>query len=133
MPKNRMVGRIKKDTLFHEMKLKDIPSYTKKSMANLKLSGYEYESICKAATSLGIVYDSPGVMGEIAVHFTFPKLKFAIAFESNSSINHRRRIEAKRIGWNIAIIKPHILANLTQEMVTSQLKEFIDTIKHSKF
>ena len=131
MPKD--IGSYRdRNLLSRRMKPKDIPSYTKKSMANLKLSGHEYESIRTAASSLGIEYDSPGIMGEIAVHFAFPKLKFAIAFASNSSINHRRRAEARRLGWNIVIIKPYMLADFTDEMITAQLRDFINTIKRNK-
>lgn len=109
-----------------------LPSHVKKALGNLKMTGLEFEQISVAAKALRLKFQSPGVVGETAVHFAFPKYKFAIIFESNSAIHERKVRETARSGWQLIVMKPRLLAHFTNEQITAQLKDFIDVLKSSQ-
>ncbi len=109
-----------------------LPPYVKKALGNLKVVGAAAESITAACDDIGLKYESPGLIGDSAVHFVFPKLKAGLLLKAkaNNSPSFKHKIlKSRKMGWTLKIVTTEDIEVLPQETVTIHLKEFIDFIK----
>jgi hypothetical protein len=102
-----------------------MPSHVKKAICATKTSGIEFDLIKNACGSLGLDYESPGVVSGTVVHFSIPKYKFAILFDIEPNITAKKTVIFARIGWHLAVIKPISIIRMTDEQIIDQLKSSI--------
>lgn len=121
MPRNRQ-------TVFRS----GIPSHIKKAIGNMRKDGPAFDVIKQACDSLGLAYQSPGIIGEIVVHFSIEKCKLAILFES-TGMNNRRKAEILRdMGWSATIVQSYEVTKLGREAIKNQLSEILmEKTKHA--
>lgn len=112
-----------------------LPSYVKKAVGNLKVTGIAAESIAKACEESRIGYESPGIIGDSAIHFVFPKIKAGLLLKSkentSQAIKHKVA-KCRKVGWDVKIVTTEDLEVLPQETITAHFKQFIESIKQSK-
>lgn len=113
MPRNK--------TLFKN----DIPSHIKKAVGNIRKDGPAFDIIKQACSSLGLKYQSPGIIGETVVHFSIEKCKLAILFESTGVSNQRKAEILRDMGWRPTIIRSYEVIKLGQETIENQLSEIL--------
>jgi hypothetical protein len=109
-----------------------LPSYVKKAIGNLKVTGIAAESIAKACEQNRIKYESPGIVGDSAIHFVFPQLKAGLLLKAkeNTSQSFRHKVfKCRKIGWDIMIVTTEDIEVLPQDTITTHLKEFVETVK----
>ena len=101
------------------------PSHIKKAIGNIRKDGPAFDIIKQACDSLGLKYQSPGVIGETVVHFSIEKCKMAILFES-TGVNNQKKAEILRdMGWTPTIIRSYDIIKLGYESIKNQLSELL--------
>lgn len=112
-----------------------VPSYVKKAIGGMKLSGMAVEAVMGACDEIGVQYESPGVVGDSAIHFAFPKLKAGLLLKAkgNTSQSFRHKImKCRKLGWIITIVTTEDIEVLPQDVITAHLKAFVETVKSSR-
>lgn len=112
-----------------------IPSYVKKAIGSMKLSGMAVDAVAEACSEIGVKFESPGIVGDSAIHFVFPKLKAGLLLKAkgNTSQSFRHKVrKCRKLGWEITIVTTEDLEVLPQDVITEHLKTFVETIKSSR-
>jgi hypothetical protein len=100
-------------------------------MAAMRTEGPELEAIRTACEESKIEYFSPGVVGEAAMHFTFPKHKAALLIRTaGSGKSPKDKIrQCENMGWEVTTVHISTLRALTREAIIAQFKEYITALK----
>lgn len=136
---NRKQGRMMSNNMFaiqrERQKIKSLgyPSYVRKALSNLKLTGGAAEAIREACKATGVRYESPGIVGDVAIHFTFPKYKAGILLTSNmyAAGDSTKVSKCRSLGWNVVAILTRKLEIMPSDTVIAQFKEYIVSLKAS--
>jgi hypothetical protein len=116
-----------------EKRFSGLPSYVLKGIAATKIDGPEMEAIREACESSKILFESPGVIGETVIHFKFPKYKSALLIKSDSSPSWKiKTSRCENMGWTVTTVPISALRRLSREMIITQFKEYITTLKTKK-
>lgn len=95
-------------------------------MGNIRKEGPAFDIIKRACKSLGLDYQSPGIINETVVHFTIKKCKLAILFESSGSWNQKKAEILRDAGWTPTIIQSYEVVKLGHEAIKNQLSELLN-------
>lgn len=112
-----------------------LPSYVKKALGNLKVEGPAAEAVASACDANHVEYQSPGLIGDSAIHFVFPKIKAGLLLKSKENTSQAIRhkvIKCQRMGWNVTIVTTEDIEVLPQDIITTHLKGFIESVKSKK-
>lgn len=112
-----------------------LPSYVAKALGNLKVVGAAAEAVASACSEIGVEFQSPGLIGDSAVHFVFPKLKAGLLLKAkanNAPTFKHKILKCKKLGWNVTIVTTEDIEVLPQDVVTTHLREFVTAFKPKK-